>query len=214
MYVLAKDGADETLDVNDTIATSVAAIQKWFVGQTQGKHKIRFDTNHNALDVTFLRLMQTDAEIASSGAHVRDRIEDELKKAGFNYPKKIYAVYYGGSSNYACGGGPWPPTLIGKVDLTFHQKAGEEDQLFGSVTSQDIQELLEKQGYKIDRKKIVLSSQQEIEAAATQARPELKVYAAELAVSLAEKKINVDEATDRALVRNFVAQIDVSKDGR
>jgi len=65
-----------------------------------------------------------------------------------------------------------------------------------------------------DRKKIVLSSQQEIEAAAAQARRELKVYAADLAVSLAEKKINVDEATDKALVRNFVAQINVSKDGR
>ena len=47
-------------------------------------------------------------------------------------------------------------TMMGKVDLTIHQKAGEEDQLFGSVTSQDIQEMLEKQGYKIDRKKIVL----------------------------------------------------------
>ena len=46
--------------------------------------------------------------------------------------------------------------MTSKVDLTFHQKSGEEDHLFGSVTSQDIQELLEKQGYKIDRKKIVL----------------------------------------------------------
>ena len=46
--------------------------------------------------------------------------------------------------------------MMAKVDLTIHQKAGEEDQLFGSVTSQDIQEMLEKQGYKIDRKKIVL----------------------------------------------------------
>ena len=46
--------------------------------------------------------------------------------------------------------------MTSKVDLTFHQKAGEEDQLFGSVTSQDIQELLEKQGYQVDRKKIVL----------------------------------------------------------
>jgi len=65
-----------------------------------------------------------------------------------------------------------------------------------------------------ERKKIVLSSQQEIEAAAAQARRELKVYAADLAVSLAEKKINVDEATDKALVRNFVEQIDARKDGR
>ncbi len=64
-----------------------------------------------------------------------------------------------------------------------------------------------------DRKKIVPSSQQEIEAAAAQARRELKIYAADLAVSLAEKKINVDEATDKALVRSFVAQID-AKDGR
>ncbi len=46
--------------------------------------------------------------------------------------------------------------LMSNVNLTFHQKSGEDDQLFGSVTSQDIQELLEKQGYKIDRKKIVL----------------------------------------------------------
>jgi large subunit ribosomal protein L9 len=46
--------------------------------------------------------------------------------------------------------------MMGKVDITIHQKAGEEDQLFGSVTSQDIQEALEKQGYKLDRKKIVL----------------------------------------------------------
>ncbi len=115
MYVLPKDGTDEKLDINGTIATSVAAIQKWFVGQTQGKHKVRFDTSHKALDVTFFRLSQTDAEIASSGARVRDRIEDELKKAGFDHPKKIYAVYYGGSSTYACGGGPWPPTLPGTV---------------------------------------------------------------------------------------------------
>ena len=65
-----------------------------------------------------------------------------------------------------------------------------------------------------ERKKIVLSSQQEIEAAASQARRELKVYAADLAISLAEKKIHVDEATDKALVRNFVEQIDSRKDGR
>ena len=65
-----------------------------------------------------------------------------------------------------------------------------------------------------DRKKIVLSAQQEIEAAATQARRELKVYVAGLAVSLAEKKIIVDEATDKALVRNFVAHINDAKDGR
>ncbi|MBZ5606411.1 MAG: 50S ribosomal protein L9, partial [Acidobacteriia bacterium] len=36
------------------------------------------------------------------------------------------------------------------------QKAGENDQLFGSVTSADIAVALEKQGYSIDRRKVHL----------------------------------------------------------
>jgi F-type H+-transporting ATPase subunit b len=63
-----------------------------------------------------------------------------------------------------------------------------------------------------DRKKILQMSEQEIEAAAKAARRELKAYAAELAVALAEKRIKVDAKTDEALVRNFVGQL--GKDGR
>ena len=46
--------------------------------------------------------------------------------------------------------------MLGAVSVTIHQKAGENDQLFGSVTSKDIAEALEKQGYTIERRKIVL----------------------------------------------------------
>jgi large subunit ribosomal protein L9 len=46
--------------------------------------------------------------------------------------------------------------LIGSVSITISQKAGENDQLFGSVTSKDIAEALEKQGYTIERRKISL----------------------------------------------------------
>jgi large subunit ribosomal protein L9 len=46
--------------------------------------------------------------------------------------------------------------LIGSVSITIAQKAGENDQLFGSVTSKDIAEALEKQGYTIERRKIAL----------------------------------------------------------
>jgi large subunit ribosomal protein L9 len=46
--------------------------------------------------------------------------------------------------------------MLSAVTLTTTQKAGESDQLFGSVTSKDIAEMLEKQGYSIDRKKILL----------------------------------------------------------
>jgi large subunit ribosomal protein L9 len=46
--------------------------------------------------------------------------------------------------------------LVSGVAVTISQKAGENDQLFGSVTSKDIAEALEKQGYSIDRRKIHL----------------------------------------------------------
>ncbi len=46
--------------------------------------------------------------------------------------------------------------MIGNVTVTISQKAGENDQLFGSVTSKDIAEALEKQGYAIERRKIAL----------------------------------------------------------
>jgi len=46
--------------------------------------------------------------------------------------------------------------MLSGLVLSTTQKAGEADQLFGSVTAKDIAELLENQGYQIDRKKILL----------------------------------------------------------
>jgi large subunit ribosomal protein L9 len=46
--------------------------------------------------------------------------------------------------------------MMGSVEVTIAQKAGENDQLFGSVTSNDIAVALEKQGYTIDRRKVHL----------------------------------------------------------
>ena len=46
--------------------------------------------------------------------------------------------------------------LIEAVVLVFRQKVGENDQLFGSVTSKDIADALAAQKFEIDRKKIVL----------------------------------------------------------
>jgi large subunit ribosomal protein L9 len=45
---------------------------------------------------------------------------------------------------------------LADVTITIAQKAGEEDKLYGSVTSMDIAAQLEKQGIVIDRKKISL----------------------------------------------------------
>lgn len=42
------------------------------------------------------------------------------------------------------------------VSVSFQRRSGEHDQLFGSVTSGDIAEALEKQGFSVDRRKIQL----------------------------------------------------------
>src|SRR5579884_224363 len=47
--------------------------------------------------------------------------------------------------------------MMASVEVTIAQKAGENDQLFGSVTSRDIAEALEKQNYKIERRNIQLA---------------------------------------------------------
>jgi large subunit ribosomal protein L9 len=46
--------------------------------------------------------------------------------------------------------------LMAGLTVTIAQKAGEQEQLFGSVTAKDIAEALEKQNFHIDRRKIQL----------------------------------------------------------
>jgi F-type H+-transporting ATPase subunit b len=58
-----------------------------------------------------------------------------------------------------------------------------------------------------DKRKIVEAAEQEIAAAARLARTELRAYAAELAVALAEKRIHVNASTDEELVRAFLDQL-------
>ncbi|MDE3170895.1 MAG: 50S ribosomal protein L9 [Acidobacteriota bacterium] len=46
--------------------------------------------------------------------------------------------------------------LLAGVALEFTRRAGENDQLFGSVTSADIAESLAAQGFNVDRRKVAL----------------------------------------------------------
>jgi len=63
-----------------------------------------------------------------------------------------------------------------------------------------------------DARNIVVAAEQEIAAAARVAQRDLKSFAAGLAVDLAEQKIKVDDATDKALVTGFATQL--GKDGK
>jgi hypothetical protein len=114
LYVLPSDGADRRLDANGTIAASFANWQAWVREQTFN-NGIRLDTSGGELDVTFVRLSRTDAQLAARGLNLRDALEDELRAKGIVRAGKLYAAYYDGSSTAACGGGAWPPRLPGAV---------------------------------------------------------------------------------------------------
>ena len=64
-----------------------------------------------------------------------------------------------------------------------------------------------------DIRKIINGAEQEIAAAAKAARRDLKIFAVDLSVDLAQRSIRVDSATDQALVRNFAAELGDEKNG-
>lgn len=47
-------------------------------------------------------------------------------------------------------------TKINKITLTIEKQVGEENKIFGSVTTAEIEDLLEKEGIKVTRKQIIL----------------------------------------------------------
>ena len=63
-------------------------------------------------------------------------------------------------------------------------------------------------------RRVVESAEQEIAAAAKNARRDLRAYAADLVVSLAEKQIKVDPATDQSLVKGFAQRLGSDGAGR
>ncbi len=114
IYAVPLDGTDRGLDTDGTIVQSVQASRRWFQ-EASGGRDLRFDDYRGELDITFVRLPKTDAQIRARGVFVRDEIEKLLRARGFKNANKIYAVYYDGSSTHACGSASWPPVLKGKV---------------------------------------------------------------------------------------------------
>ena len=78
----------------------------------------------------------------------------------------------------------------------------------------EVEEQRIREAAEADQNRIVHSAQTEIEALSKNARRELKSYAADLAVALAEKRIKVDQATDQRLVRSFTDQLGGDGKGR
>lgn len=117
IYAVPRDGVARSIDVDGSIATSFTAAQNWLAGQTGGR-RLRVDTYRGSPDITFVRLPETNAQIARHGIFSRDEIEALLRALGFKAPGKIYEVFFDGSSS-VCGSAPWPPSLPGRVPVVF-----------------------------------------------------------------------------------------------
>jgi putative Ig domain-containing protein len=118
VYVIPSDGVDEHLDQNATLDTSLKIANEWLKTQTGGKG-LRLDTHSGGkIDVTFLKLPKTDAEMNAAGGNVRVNLEYLLLANGFNSVDKVYLVYYGGDGD-GCGRGAWPPTMHGNVGALY-----------------------------------------------------------------------------------------------
>ena len=94
---------------------------------------------------------------------------------------------------------------IGQMQATAEKEADAEEVRIRQAAEEDI-------------RKVVLAAEQEIAAAAKQARRELTTHTADLAIALARKQINVDSNADQVLVRTFASKLvshnDGGKDGK
>jgi hypothetical protein len=118
LYLLPSDGTDRALDTDGTLALSSAALGLWMSSRTGGT-AFRFDTCGGALDITFHRLAESDAEIASHGRNARDHLESRLAAAGFDLANKLYLAYYEGTSSFTCADAAYPPGLVGRAAVVY-----------------------------------------------------------------------------------------------
>ena len=103
-YVLPSDAVDDQLDVSGQLEAEVRVAQRWL--QEQTGTCIRFDTYQGSVDATFVQLDRTNEEIRTHALFVDRTLGLEFEGRGLDDPEKLYAVYYGGTTDSdQCGGG-------------------------------------------------------------------------------------------------------------
>jgi hypothetical protein len=122
LYVLPSDAKDQKRDLNGKIDKSIKAANDWFYKESGGS-KIRFDTYEGQLDITFVQLDVTSAEIYQAsvtkygGAYwIRDILEEQLSNMNIFQPGKIYlALAEIAKHPSTCDDAAHPPDLMGRM---------------------------------------------------------------------------------------------------
>lgn len=98
IYFVPADGADDSLDVDGTLAGSIRAIRTWFGTQMQQAPRVDRVGTSDTEDITFVRGRNPAATYASLRVLIA-----ELSDRGFNEPGKRYLVYAGLDRGTVCG---------------------------------------------------------------------------------------------------------------
>jgi hypothetical protein len=122
LYVLPTDAGDRKRDLDGKIDTSIQAANDWFYKQSGGP-KIRFDTYQGRLDITFVQLDVTSAEIYNAavaqygGAYwIRDILEQQLSNRKIFQAGKIYlGIFEIARHPSTCNDAAHPPDLMGRL---------------------------------------------------------------------------------------------------
>ena len=98
VYAVASDGEDVNLDRQGRIGWSLGATVDWLT-EKLGR-RLRVDTYGGEVDVTFLRLRETEIEM--DGRNV-GALADAIRRQPWFSSEKTYAVYYRGATDNAGG---------------------------------------------------------------------------------------------------------------
>lgn len=119
VYAVPSDGTDRAFDLSPSMTNSTGSWNNWLRGKTGGRG-FRLDLiTANTLDITYVRLTVTDAQLESFGQRKRDQIEVEVAKQLPQISNKLYAVYYEGTNPRTCADAPHPPQLPGRTVVMY-----------------------------------------------------------------------------------------------
>jgi hypothetical protein len=107
LYVLPKDVKSRDFDVKETFSDLIKSTNEWLF--VKGGKRLRFDTYKGNLDVTFVRLDETEGQLwmeasdknkkcGQNPCPTLDTLKSLLVAKGFTAPHKAYLIYYGGAT--------------------------------------------------------------------------------------------------------------------
>lgn len=108
IYAIPSDGTDRGFDGNGAIEDSVRVMDDWLAAV--GGERLRLDTYGGNLDVTFVTLDRTDAELAGAAeGDTLGLVVESLGRLGkVGATDKKYLIYYDGSNAFSCGSAESP----------------------------------------------------------------------------------------------------------